>query len=215
MDISRGVRRSRGSAGEISDLMARLIAGRARGALPRRRDGRADTGHGVDLNLMFPGGRGSGAALEKLNEGITYHGRSHVQKACKVIPVRRAAESATADLQSPSEVTGDRVPSTGRWRRMVERQVKSPPPSIKAFEIRYTKINRITRIGRGGSGNPGRLEGFVRPVFQRAWFPGFLWELEKLARVDIKKTKEIHDPNIPILPHIPVYLHLCLFVWKF
>lgn len=90
-----------------------------------------------------------------------------------------------------------------------------PPPSIKAFEIRYTKTNRITWIGRGGSGNPGRLEGFVRPVSQRAWFTGFLWELEKLARVDIKKTKEIHDPNIPILPHIPVYLHLCLFVWKF
>lgn len=71
-----------------------------------------------------------------------------------------------------------------------------PPPSIKAFEIRYTKINRITWIGRGGSGNPGRLEGFVRPVFKRAWFPGFLWELEKLARVDIKKTKNPNNPNI-------------------
>lgn len=182
-------------AGGIHDPMARLIAGRARGALPRRRDGRADTGHGVDLNLMFPGGRGSGAALEKLNEGITYHGRSHVQKACKTISVRRAAESATADLQSPSEVTGDRASRTedGGGGGV---PIPVPPPSIKAFEIRYTKINRITWIGRGGSGNPGRLEGFVRPVSQRAWFPGFLWELEKLARVDIKKTKNPNNPNI-------------------
>ena len=64
MDIKREPRLSRGDAGEVHDLKARLIAGRARGALPRRQNGRADTGHGEDLNLMFLGGRGDKAASQ-------------------------------------------------------------------------------------------------------------------------------------------------------
>lgn len=51
MDIKREPRLSRGDAGGVHDLKARLIAGRARGALPRRQNGRADTGHGQTLTL--------------------------------------------------------------------------------------------------------------------------------------------------------------------